>query len=523
MKSENGIVIIIGNNGASFFVKNSRENKSGFIEFLNDESKQKLTTIFQENSNLYIYLILDTLEQSYKKKTYPAMKMPDFQRVAKRDLASEGEKDSIKNFMIYKSDPSKSKVPKKTNVAKKIECMFISCSNSTLINNWLEFINSLNNRLYGIYALPIETSSLQKILNGFIKSSFKDSEKSDDEKKDVNLKCLISHTLCGGIRQMVFSDSGLIFTRAVNYNFSDKSFSEKYNQDLNSTFEYLKRLYVELSIDDFKVINILPEKAHAIISENKTINANYINVLPAEIAKNIGIKDSNPDFSDYLDLITASVFLGSKKILKFSNLKIKVFDGFYKILLLAKISLVFLVAISIIFFVSIFILENFSEDILKEIERENIELKKQLEEENSSLSSYKLKTADGKEIEIKEIIEIGQANELMAKYATRPWEDYEKFAQLTKSGLLIKAVSHNVDTSLKSNQDKKVQITGSLVNESGDIDSLFKKYDELNAAANKIWGEDKSIKHNLSQLPKNIDFEKKYYDFPIEITLETKK
>ena len=79
------------------------------------------------------------------------------------------------------------------------------------------------------------------------------------------------------MRQIVFSESGIVFTRVVNYNFDEVNFVEKYSQDIYSTFEYLKRLYIDLSIQEFEVINILPEKASIEIMRTKNIELNIRN------------------------------------------------------------------------------------------------------------------------------------------------------------------------------------------------------------------------------------------------------
>ena len=94
--------------------------------------------------------------------------------------------------------------------------------------------------------------------------------------KENNIFCLVIQTKTGGARQIVFSNSSIVFTRVVNYNFEELNFVEKYSQDVYSTFEYLKRLYIDLSIQEFEVINILPEKASNEIMRTKNIELKYL-------------------------------------------------------------------------------------------------------------------------------------------------------------------------------------------------------------------------------------------------------
>lgn len=520
MKSENGIVILIGNNGCSFFVKNSKETKSSFIEVLNDEAKQKLEPILQENANLPIYILLDTADQSYKKKIYPSMKAADFERVAKRDLATEGDKDAIKNYITLKNRNQKSNSAglKKAGESKKVECMFITCNSSNIINAWLDFIALMPNRLYGIYMFPLETASLHKLMHGFIKSNFK-----NEDKKDLDITCIIAQTKCGGTRQMVFSDNGLIFTRAVNYNFTEKSFSDKYFQDLMSTFEYLKRLYVDLSIIDFKIINLLPESYSQFITSNKVINANYVNCSPEEMASHIGIKENDLFFVNHIDYLSARTFLNSKKILKFSNIKIKIFDSFYSMLMLSKAVTFLLGSILIATIIFILLSVNFSDENIKNSEIEKVQAEAKLKTVKESSSDYKESSSNGIEIGVKEVVEIGKVNDAFGKYIAKPWNSYYKFDFLSNSGVKIEKMSYELTGKIPIELNKKMSLSGLLLNDSGDIDGLFKKYDILIDNASKALGSPKDEKYSFSDLPKNIDFNKKYYDFPIEAILENNK
>jgi hypothetical protein len=47
--------------------------------------------------------MLDTIDQTYKKKTYPIMRKFDLERIAKRDLASDGDKEGLKNYILLKN------------------------------------------------------------------------------------------------------------------------------------------------------------------------------------------------------------------------------------------------------------------------------------------------------------------------------------------------------------------------------------------------------------------------------------
>jgi hypothetical protein len=149
--------------------------------------------------------------------------------------------------------------------------------------------------------------------------------------KENNIFCLVIQTRTGGARQIVFSNSSIVFTRVVNYNFDEINFVEKYSQDVYSTFEYLKRLYIDLTIQEFEVINILPEKASSEIMRSKNIELNIKNYTVQNTADLLKIKYLKIE-DDYFDLLINDIFVKSKKILKFSNQRIKTAESFYFIL-----------------------------------------------------------------------------------------------------------------------------------------------------------------------------------------------
>ncbi len=258
--SKKAIVVLIGNNGTIITKHTGNVITSEFFEKLTDENKPNLTSFFVKSKGYSIYIMLDTIDQTYKKKTYPMMRKFDLDRIAKRDLSSDGDKEGLKNYIILKNH--KSINSQKKNILKKIEtnksdCLFITSSKSENITTWLNFIYELPNRLIGIYMLPIECFNF---FTKITKLDSKTNSQSISKLKENSIFCLVIQTKTGGARQIVFSGSSIVFTRVVNYNFEELNFVEKYSQDIYSTFEYLKRLYIDLSIQEFEVINILSEK-----------------------------------------------------------------------------------------------------------------------------------------------------------------------------------------------------------------------------------------------------------------------
>ena len=155
-----------------------------FVEELSDDSKKEIEKIFKQNKNVTIYILLDTADQSYKKKIYPSIRKSDIHRIAKRDLVSDGDNQSIKNFLILNNKKTREKnqlhsVKWNSETGSKLECLFISASNADFINKWIDYLLDLPNRVAGIYMLPAECYSLFKVIKNAIdnRSKIKNKKK----------------------------------------------------------------------------------------------------------------------------------------------------------------------------------------------------------------------------------------------------------------------------------------------------------------------------------------------------------
>ena len=525
MFSSKSIVILIGNNG-TYISKHDGKNHEylEFIERLNDEIKAKLIGVFNNLKDYSVYILLDTIDQTYKKKTYPKMRSFDLEKIINRDLASDGDKEGLKGYIILdnkRNSSNKKSILKKTETTiNKSDCLFITSSKSEIITEWLNFIYELPNRLIGIYMLPVESFSFfKKIVD--VGQVLKNQ--SILKIKSNNIFCLVIQTKAGGARQIVFSNSSIVFTRVVNYNFAENNFYEKYSQDIYSTFEYLKRLYVDLTIKEFEVINIFPDSANQLIAQNKNIELNISshtiqNALDALKLSNVKATD------DFFDLLMSSVFIGSKKILKFTNKRIKTTESFYFIIMGSYVFSSILVLS--LFFISYLVVST-NQDISDKIDKaqiQKIEALNQLAKIKKTSLQGTL-SEGGVETSIERVGDMGRVEEGLGKIIPDFIKTYSLMAFSNQFNLkfnffsytLVSFNSHN-----KSNVSAQKQITliGKLYNKSGDIEDLFTEFDKYLVELKKSLV-DYEIKYN--ELPRNIDFNQKYYDFPIEFRIISKK
>jgi hypothetical protein len=513
MFSKKNIVVTIGNYGSVVALHENKEvKKKIFLEELNDKAKEELRGIFTSNKTTPIYILIDTIDQSYRKKTYPFVRRSDLTRLVNRDIANDVDKESFRNYIILNNKNSTSKVARAN---RRWECLFVSSSSSETVNSWIDFLLDSSGLLVGIYMLPVETFSLLKSLKKDIKNRSKVKNKKND------LYCVILQNKASGIRQIVFSDSGIVFTRIVNYDFSKPDeFAEKYEQDIYSTFEYLKRLFPDVTISDLSIVNIMPDDALETIKKLNSTELNIINYTPYEVAAKIGEPKLLPKNSASCDLIISKCFFKNKKILKFSTAKIAVFEKFFIAFKLSYyLNLVLIIATIAAMAFSFFSRESLKQVIASAEAHKNIaliELSKIHKMANAESSSNE----EIESVSIERVTDFGKIHQAVGSVGTDPKEFYAKLKFLAELNVKLNkftyAISGFNQKSPSSLNNYNISIAGDMKNSSGDIEDLFSEFDNLVASVKENLGENKV---NYTSLPRNIDFNKKYYSFPVDFRI----
>lgn len=522
LSSKKSFVVTIGNYGSVVALHDSSEIKNKiFLETLTEEAKIDLKHLFTKNQSIPIAVILDTIDQSYKKKTYPLIKKSDLAQIAKRDLSIEGSKDGFKGYIILSDKKPLTKLAAKSASAttNRSECLFVSASNSELISGWLDFLLDMPNRTTGIYMLPVESFSLLELLKPDIKAN--SSAKNTGQE---NVYFVILQNKVGGARQIIFSDAGIVFTRLVNYDFSERDFVEKYEHDIYSTFEYLKRLVPDIRISEIDIVNILPNEAVSKIKTIASSELNFVNYTPFEAAQKIGQNNLLPENANFCDLLLSRVFSASKKILKFDTPRIALLEKFFIALKASYYFNIALICFIIFSGITFVILASSENELLSQAESEKLVALQELNNikapENNTDNAL---TENGSPINIERVIDFGKMNELLTAIGTDLSRPYINMRFLKNNDVTLSSFSYSLKGFDYKNPSASSQYSfsfrGDMTNKSGDIDDLFKSFDALTSKTKKIFPNE-NVKYN--EIPHNIDFVQKYYTFPVEFTVSKK-
>ena len=510
MLSEKNIVVTIGNYGAVIALHSGNKiNETVFIKDFDDNAQAEISRICLANKSTPIYVLLDTIDQSYKKKIYPSVRRSDLTRIVKRDLAMDGDNTSLKGYMVLNSKPPKANQTKQAG-GNRWECLFISSSDSELINKWVDYLLELPNHLIGIYMSPVETFGLFQSLQNHIKAESKTKNKRNE------LYCVVLQNKVSGVRQIVFSSQGIVFTRVVTYDFDQADFLEKYEHDLYSTFEYLKRIYPSLKMAELDIVNIFSSKALELLEKVHNPEISFINYTPNDAAEKIGIASAIESDSDFCDLLVSKSFSRKKKILKFTTPKILILEKFF----LTIKSSYYLNLLLVVLIVAASVMTLLSQDeIAQSIETAETERY----EANQELAKLKKLAFEGGTIADKDqvvsaerVIDFGKIDELLDTNGKTAVDYYVKLAFLQKLDVKLNSFSYGI-VSFKSKAPKykknyQISFSGKIYNETGDIDELFRGFDSLTGRIKKNF---KKSKVTYQELPRTLDFSSKYFEYPV--------
>ncbi len=149
-------VMIIGNGGAELsYISGGKIEESWLISDFEPESLDIFSNVLDENRRAPLTVLIDMLEQSYRRETIPPVNMMDRQKVLKRRLGIAFPKYDIKAAVSLNEE---------VGPRGDLSYLFVALPPSSEIETWISFIHGLANPISSIGLLPLESSSLATAL-----------------------------------------------------------------------------------------------------------------------------------------------------------------------------------------------------------------------------------------------------------------------------------------------------------------------------------------------------------------------
>lgn len=319
-KKAGSIIISLGDEGAilTCFSGDRLENRL----FTASAFSNEVAEFFKNKEKYTVSILLDTIDQNFVFSSLPAVGSKNLNKIINRKLNTEFDKNDFNSYMFLGKEDNKAR--------KDLKYVFLSVRNAPPLSEWLEFTGTLPNVFEGIYMIPVEGENFISKIKGIKKISKKTAEDWD---------ILITQSRVGGFRQVVFKGGKLIFTR-ISQSLSIQSPDSvglNISQETVNTLEYIRRIgYAEQPISVF----IVSSKDSLPYIDIPAVNKQDVyHLSPFEIAQTLPIKNSALENDKFGDVVFASNFVNTKKILKLDTTGSKIARHF--LLLKSTINFIF--------------------------------------------------------------------------------------------------------------------------------------------------------------------------------------
>ena len=495
------VIINIGNKGNLISVQeNNRIVDTLFIDDFNQDTLQPVLDFYAKYKKYDSYIVLDTVAQNYNYKIFPPLNYFDLTKLVSRRFNSEIPRNDLK----YK------KFLYRNTMDNRSVYLFVSASTDSPLKEWFNLFKTIPNNLIGVFMLPLETVDFAKAI--LHKAGMK---KSASEKNKWILITFNDRT--SDLRQVAIFNGHIAFTRLIELDSTGDNLAAFARDDIRRTSEYIKRFDSDFHFDKLTVITILDQANKDGLKDLKMEKTPILNYTPFEIAKELGLGDGSiAEDEHYSDLLINLFIAKNRKRVRLGNRRINtVYNLVYSVKVLKILTVC---AILLMFFCFLFYFVN---NVIYSSKISN--LKKTLQQNKVSLQSKSEEEFGMDSKDVDKIIEAGTLKDMLETKYVDPVSSFEKFGEVQNGISLAYNIKWTLDSFdyqknvSKDNIKIKIVYDVSILNETGDVNKLFSKYDALNAKLKEVY---KTDLVSVSTLPNNINFSQKYLTYPIKIEVK---
>jgi hypothetical protein len=272
--------------------------------YFNNVTAPEIEKVFLGDTEARVYVLVDVSDQSYLQHSLPPVSAMNVSKMVARRLEKEFDRTDIKGALP---------LGRSTTGRKDWNFLFLSVRNVAPLSDWLELIAELPNELVGIYLLPIETEPLVKAI--------KKAVATENVAQASEWQMLVTHNKTGGLRQVVYRNGRLLFTRLaqpVGGN-APGVIAGHIEQEILSTMEYIRRMaFDEKAGMDIFIITASEVKKQLESTRLKVANS-YV-LTPHEVAGQLGLVNATEPRDKFADVVILAQFgKGKKPILRLST------------------------------------------------------------------------------------------------------------------------------------------------------------------------------------------------------------
>lgn len=291
LKRSRKFLLSIGDEGAVlvYMVRGQVEGRF----FFNNVESIDIDKVFASDPDAPIHVIVDVSDQSYLQHSLPPVSSLNLQKMVNRRLEKEFERDDIKGAIFL----NRSKTGR-----RDWNYLFVSIRNVAPLSDWLDKLGGYPNLIAGLYLLPIESEPMVRAI--------KKGVEAENAKTTSQWQMLVTHNKTGGLRQTVFRDGRILFTRLAQPVGGNAAgvIAGHIEQETLNTLEYIRRMNFE-DKDGLDIIIITSSEVKKQL-EGSRFKVSTLHVLtPFEVSNLLGFEKASEPKDKFSDIITLA-FIG---------------------------------------------------------------------------------------------------------------------------------------------------------------------------------------------------------------------
>lgn len=299
LRREAGFVMFIGDEGAVLIrITRGKVRQRLFAADTSDDNIKPFREALAEEPKADIVLLADTIDQTYVRQTLPPVSSMSVQKLIRRRLEREFQGSDIKGAIVL----GRSKEGR-----KDWNFLMAGLDRSQAVAMWVDFVETLPNPFLGIYLVPVEAEILVRELSHVLEVPMSGEGASQ-------WQFLVSYNKVGGVRQVIFKEGRMVFTRVGQPvgELTPEVIAGNIEQEVQSTVEYMKRLSYQPQ-DGLDLFLIAAAEVNAMIDASKLKASNLWKFTPHEAAELLKIEGATQPMDKFGDVLLASVLGGGRK------------------------------------------------------------------------------------------------------------------------------------------------------------------------------------------------------------------
>lgn len=496
--SKTKFVLIVGDDGAVLtYVNGSKLENRLFAASPSLSDRREFNALLTRHPTVPIYMLLDTMEQSYTKQTLPAVSALSINKLVKKRLERDFAESDIKGAVhLGRSETGR----------KDWLYMFASTPVTATIADWIDYITSLPNKFSGIYMLPVEMETFMKRLNKVI-------FKEENKEKRANWQFLVTHDKTGGFRQVILHGQRVIFTRLIRpgKDTLPDIIAGNIEQEILNTTDYLRRLSFGDS-ENINVVAIVSKEIKKSLETSKIRGNKIILFTPFEVAEALGFEHVASPEDKFADLVLATNFASSKPVLKLYNPKTKKLNSLIMAYTWSSMTMMLTIPVFMIYsgVVAYGVMSTKKE--IKNAENEKARIEKQWNDANST-SEYGIDEAN----KITDAVTL--YNDLV-NFTQSPLELITNMVKAQESFALVRSFNWTYDELAEARTFGKMHSLFNMdfYNTGDSLEELFLNFDTFTSRIKRTFN---GYKVEHSKLPAKITFGDKAEIIEVQITIQT--